>query len=251
MKNAYFHKLFLSLSAFLIVSLIFSFHSKADTLHVSSSITPQQMVQEVLIGGGIVTSNISYTGNNISRGEFWGGPGNVGIGEGIILTSGNVTLAPGPNNSGSAGANSGQGGDPDLSMIAGVSTFDACILEFDFIPQSSTVSFKYVFGSEEYHEYVNQFNDAFGFFISGPGITGPFSNNAMNIALIPLSNTPVTINTVNCGNPYDCENHCTNCVFFVNNYQQFTQYDAFTTVLRAWATVIPCETYQTGHRRRN
>jgi hypothetical protein len=243
MEKKYFCKLFLSLTIIVALSALLSLTTKAQTLQVSSNITPQQMVQEILIGGGVVTSNITYTGNNISRGKFWGGPGNIGLVDGIILTSGNVTVAPGPNNSGSAGANSNQGGDPDLSAIAGVSTFDACILEFDFIPQSTVVSFRYVFGSEEYHEYVNQFNDAFGFFISGPGITGPYSNNSKNIALIPLSNTPVTINTVNCGNPYNCATSCTNCQYFVNNTQQFTQYDAFTKVLTAWATVIPCETY--------
>ncbi len=243
MKKIYSFKGFLALLSLLITSSYFSFTIKADTLHVSNNITPQQMVQEILIGGGVVTSNITYNGNNISRGKFWGGPGNIGISDGIILTSGNVNVAPGPNNAGGAGADSGQGGDPDLTQIAGVSTFDACILEFDFIPQSSTVSFKYVFGSEEYHEYVNQFNDAFGFFISGPGIDGPFTNNAKNIALIPLSETPVTINNVNCGNPYNCSESCENCQFFVNNTQPFTQYDAFTTVLRAWANVIPCETY--------
>jgi hypothetical protein len=243
MKNLYSPHTFIPLIIIVVTSLFISAQAKADTLFVSSSITPEEMVQEILIGGGIVSSNITYTGNNISRGEFWGGPGNVGISEGIILTSGNVTIAPGPNNNDGAGANSGQGGDADLTQIAGVSTFDACVLEFDFIPQSTTVSFKYVFGSEEYHEYVNQFNDAFGFFISGPGIDGPFSNNSENIALIPLTNIPVTINNVNCGNPYNCEDNCENCVFFVNNHQNFTQYDAFTTVLRAWATVIPCETY--------
>ena len=60
-------------------------------------LTPEQMVQEILVGGGVVTSNITYTGNNISRGKFWGGPGSIGISDGIILTSGNVTIAPGPN----------------------------------------------------------------------------------------------------------------------------------------------------------
>jgi hypothetical protein len=245
MKNSYSFKLFLSLTAVNVVTVISSFGVEAQALQVSSNITPVQMVQEILIGGGVVTSNITYTGNNISRGKFWGGPGSIGIEEGIILTSGNVTVAPGPNNAPGAGADSGQGGDPDLQQIAGVTINDACLLEFDFIPQSTTVSFKYVFGSEEYHEYVYQFNDAFGFFISGPGIDGPYTNNAKNIALIPLSETPVTINNVNCGPSYNCQSDCNNCVFFVNNPQgqPFVQYDAFTTVLRAWATVIPCETY--------
>ncbi|MBP6870841.1 MAG: choice-of-anchor L domain-containing protein [Bacteroidales bacterium] len=201
------------------------------------------MVQEILIGGGVETFNIEYTGNNISRGKFWGGPGNIGIEEGIILTSGAVTVAPGPNNSGSAGSNSNQGSDADLVQLSGTSINDACVLEFDFIPQSTVVTFKYCFGSEEYHEYVDQYNDAFGFFISGPGITGPYSNNSKNIALIPLTNIPVTINTVNCGNPYNCQEECDNCQYFVNNTQNFVQYDAFTKPLVAWANVIPCETY--------
>jgi hypothetical protein len=216
---------------------------KADTLQVTSNITPEQLVQQVLIGGGVVTSNITYTGAAIARGKFWGGPGNIGIRDGVILTSGSINIAKGPNNNGGAGNDNGLGGDPDLNAISGVNTFDACVLEFDFIPQSTVVSFRYVFASEEYHEYVNSYNDAFGFFISGPGITGPYSNNSKNIALIPLSTVPVTINTVNCGNPYNCQTSCENCQFFVNNTQNFTQYDAFTTVLSAWANVTPCETY--------
>ena len=229
-----------------VVALIFIFLISVpeiyaqNTLEVSEVVTPEQMVG-ILIGGGVTTMNITYTGAPISRGKFWGGPGNIGIEDGVILTSGSVNIAPGPNSSGGAGQNVNTSGDPDLGQLAGVSTFDACILEFDFIPQSSMVSFRYVFGSEEYHEYVNSFNDVFGFFISGPGINGPYSNNGINIALVPLSTDPVSINTVNNGTTN--QGPCMNCVYFVHNTQNFTQYDAFTTVLTAWATVTPCETY--------
>lgn len=236
-------RLTLLISLFFLIILCSPAKLKADTLQVTNNITPQQLVQQVLIGGGIVSSNIQYTGADIARGKFWGGPGNIGVRDGVILTSGSINIAKGPNNNGGAGQSNNLGGDPDLNAISGVATFDACVLEFDFIPQSTVVSFRYVFASEEYHEYVNQFNDAFGFFISGPGISGPYSNNSKNIALIPLSTIPVTINTVNCGNPYNCQTSCENCQFFVNNNQQFTQYDAFTTVLTAWANVTPCETY--------
>ena len=60
-------------------------------------------------------------------------------------------------------------GDADLdALIPGFWTFDACILEFDFVPQSPTVSLKYVFSSEEYNEFVDsEFNDVFGFFVDG------------------------------------------------------------------------------------
>jgi hypothetical protein len=234
--------LFASLSLLFAFILLSSTLVRAQVLEVTSETTPENMV-EILIGSGLSYNNVVYTGGGMSRGNFWGGPGNIGVSNGIILTSGHVTVAPGPNNSGGAGFDSNQPGDPDLNTIAGVSTYDACVLEFDFVPEYNYVWFDYVFCSEEYHEYVNQFNDAFGFFISGPGISGPYSNNSNNIALIPLTSTPVSINTVNCGNPYNCAQSCTNCQFFVNNNQGFTQYDAFTTVLTAWAEVEPMQTY--------
>lgn len=229
---------------FLITIIIASLNGfgQSSVLEVTDAITPEQLVQQILIGGGVETSNITYTGANIARGNFWNGPGNLGVEEGVLLTSGSVYIAPGPNSSGSAGNNNGAAGDPDLQAISGVSSHNACVLEFDFVPQSSMVSFRYVFASEEYHEYAGAgVNDAFGFFISGPGITGPFSNNSKNIALIPLSSTPVSINTVNNG-PQN-NGPCTNCQYFVHNNQGFVEYDAFTTVLTAWSTVIPCETY--------
>ena len=231
-------KLFLFIAA---LSLLFiNFQGLSQDLEVNQSLNAQQLV-DILIGGGIQTMNATLTGAAISSGEFSGGPGNMGIEEGVILTCGSIFIAPGPNNQGGAGQNVNTGGDPDLTALAGVNTNDACILEFDFIPQSSIVSFDYVFGSEEYHEFIDQYNDVFGFFISGPGISGPYSNNSKNIALIPLSHIPVSINTVNAGNPYGSA--CDACEYFVNNTQNFLQYDAFTTVLRAWANVIPCEVY--------
>ena len=214
----------------------------SQVLEVTSGIIPEEMV-EILIGSGLTYENVVYTGDSVARGQFWGGPGNIGVSNGIILTSGNVTKAPGPNNTSNASFDCDEPGDDDLTALAGCSTFDACVLEFDFIPEYEYIWFDFVFGSEEYHEYVGQFNDAFGFFISGPGISGPYSNNSENIARIPLSEIPVTINTVNCGNPYNCQMNCTNCQYFVNNGLQFTQYDAFTTVLTAWANVVPMQVY--------
>ena len=225
-----------------IILLYFTNTVISQPFWVNSNLTPEQMVN-VLIGQGVTTSDITYTGVGIASGSF-GGASNIGLNYGILLTSGSVNVTVGPNNSGNAGYNNGAAGDPDLQAFSGVTSDDACVLEFDFIPQSSVVEFSYVFASEEYHEYANSsWNDAFGFFISGPGINGPYSNNSKNIALIPFTSPPipVTINTVNNGtsNTGPCEN----CEYFVHNNQHSIQYDAWTTVLTAFAVVTPCERY--------
>lgn len=210
-------------------------------LIISTGQTPAQLVQNVLVGGGVTVSNVTYTGNvSNSIGQFTtgGNPTNLGLTSGVIISTGNVTDAPGPNSSGSTGIDNGTGSDPDLAMlIPGYTINDAAVLSFTFIPLSDTVRFKYVFGSDEYPEWVNSsYNDVFGFFLSGPGITGPYSNNSANIAIIPGTSLPVTIDNVNAGSYSQ---------YYVNNTSGATiEYDGFTTVLTAWAVVTPCVPYQ-------
>jgi len=211
------------------------------------------LVQNVLLGTGVTVSNITFNGNTLNQiGYFNGVNSNIGIPEGIIMASGNVNEAVGPNdNSGATGAIPGSPistSDPDLLAILNGSTGnDAAILEFDFIATGDTVKFKYVFGSDEYPEYVNSFNDAFGFFISGPGIAGPYSGGAENIAVIPFTTTPVTIDNVNNGND-GLTGPCVNCAYYIHNGDGFSapqntdstvvQCDGFTTVLEAVQPVI-------------
>jgi len=209
--------------------------ANSQVLQVTSDITPEEMV-EILIGSGLNYDNVVFTGADTSRGSFWGGPGNIGVSNGIILTSGDVDLAPGPNLYSGAGAANMTPGDADLEMLSGGGpSYDACVLEFDFVPFYEYVWFQFVFASEEYPEFVGSaFNDVFGFFISGPGITGPYSNNSKNIALIPNTEIPVSINNVN---------QDINSQYFVINDSNFIQYDGFTTVLTAESEVVPMETY--------
>ncbi len=230
--------------------LCFSFFSNAQ-LSVNNTQTPTQLVQNVLLGNGITVSNITYTGTANARGFFNGATSNIGLASGVILTTGGIVNAPGPNNDPGAYTENFTNGDPDLDQISTVSTYDACILEFDFVPLADSLTFRYAFGSEEYPEFVGAaYNDVFGFFISGPGITGPYSNNSKNIAIIPNTSIPVTINDVNNGST-DCPplgggptGPCSNCAYYINNCNGTTvQYDGFTTVLEAKATVIPCQTY--------
>jgi gliding motility-associated-like protein len=229
----------------------------------NTTLTPAQLVQNVLLGTGVTVSNITYNGSAVnantvqnSAGAFNGSSSNVGLTSGVILGSGDVQVAEGPNNNTGASLGGGfiLGTDPDLAAITPNQIYDEAILEFDFVPQGDSIKFRYVFASEEYDEYVcGTVNDAFGFFISGPGFAGPFSNGGMNIALIPGTSTPVSINTVNLG-VSGTNGIATNCtaidpnwasynIYYTQNTQQTIQYDGKTVVLTAYAAVQCGQTY--------
>jgi gliding motility-associated-like protein len=213
-------------------------------LNVSNTYTPQQLVQNILVGGGAAVSNISFSGSPLEIGDFSNGSStNIGLNSGILLCTGNIINAIGPNNATGKGTNVGGGSNALLAnLIPGYSIYDAAVLEFDFVPLSDTIKFEYVFASEEYPEYVNSnFNDVFGFFISGVNPSGGNYVNK-NIAIIPGTSLPVSIDNVNNGTTNS--GPCTNCSYYVNNTNGTTiQYDAFTTVLTSWALVTPCLTY--------
>lgn len=206
------------------------------------NMTPQQLIQNYLVGAGITVSNVTFNGTSTTItsdqvGTFHtAGTANVqlGLAGGILMTSGKASIAIGPNSLPGAGVQVGGPGDPDLNALSGSNTADRAVIEFDFIPQFDTVRFRYVFGSEEFFEYCNQFNDAFGFFLSGPGITGTFSNNSVNIARMPGAlNNYVTINNI-------CANTASR---WSNAGGQYYQYDGLTYVYTAWYVVQPCTTY--------
>jgi gliding motility-associated-like protein len=228
--------------------LLFAIPATFGQLLVTTGGIPTQMVQNVLVGSGVTVSNVNYSGHPGAIGTFTSGaiPTNLGFASGIILASGYVITAVGPNTQPSAGDNLGFPGDPLLNtLVAPSTTYDAAVLTFDFVPLSDTIKFRYVFGSEEYPVYVgSSFNDVFGFFVSGgfnPATWTPFVNR--NIAIIPgTANTPVSINNVNNGN--NNVGPCMNCAYYVNNTGGATiEYNGLTTVLTAWLHVVPCVTY--------
>lgn len=231
--------------------LLFWSNSISAQIIVQNTQSPASLVQNVLMGNGVVASNITYNGSAVNaqmpQGNvtfFNNNGGAFPISTGVLLTSGNGSAAVGPNNSGSFSNNFPAtptvSGDPDLNDISSANPTNGAILEFDFIPSGDTISFRYIFGSEEYPEFVNAgFNDAFGFFLSGPGISGPYSNGSMNIALVPGTATPVTIDNVS---------PSTNSAYYVNNlnglaYGVSIQYDGTTVVLTANASVQCGQTY--------
>ncbi|WP_284653656.1 choice-of-anchor L domain-containing protein, partial [Flavobacterium terrisoli] len=232
--------------------LAIGFSAKAQLI-VNNTQTPVELVQNVLLGQGVVVSNITFNGSAISAasirdqaGHFLNGATtNIGLDSGIILSTGKGSLAIGPNDAGGStdATDNPDEGDSDLDQLTTNTVRNKAIIEFDFIPNGQTLSFDFVFASEEYPEWANSnFNDVFGFFLSGPGIAGPYSNGAINIALIPSTTVPITINNLNNGttNAGPCEY----CAFYVNNGTGATpvtnatiQYDGFTLVIPATATV--------------
>ncbi|MEM7163408.1 MAG: choice-of-anchor L domain-containing protein, partial [Bacteroidota bacterium] len=206
--------------------------------------------------------NPTYSGGVQQLGIVDASATNLGFNQGIILATGDCQMAansPGNSDDSSSEGFLLSGSDPDLELISGTTVFDAAVLEFDFVANSTSASLTFVFASEEYNEYVcGAVNDAFGIFLSGPGISGPFSNNSVNIANVPNTDTPVSINTVNnglvgqAGILSDCENNYPDwnqhSNYFVDNSTLSTnpsiiEYDGFTLPISANLNLICGETY--------
>jgi len=236
--------------------LFFAFLVSATTSWSQLTVVPSQpaaLLAAKLTGPGITVTSPVLTCAPVANGTFKSVTTPIVIDSGIVLTTGKAINTAGLE-SFLASTNNSAPGDPALTVLAGTTTYDACILEFDFTPKGDTVSFNYQFGSEEYiNSTCGQYNDAFAFFISGPGIVG-----TQNMALVPGTTIPVTVNSINSGvpGPPGFPGFCNiaNCTsmgpgspfttYYVNNLggTQVT-YRGYTRKLTALHQVIPCNTY--------
>ena len=181
-----------------------------------------------------------------NRNEFTNFPFETGL----VMTTGHVSVAAGPNNSGGASQPvSPYYIETALQPMASFSINGSASLEFDFVASADMFAFNYIFGSEEYCEYVNSsFNDVLAFFLTGlDPVT--FTTTTKNVAIVPGSitasnpnGTPVSINNVNSGNP--CGTGGVNSTFYIDNPTGAgVQYDGYTTALAAAATILACQKY--------
>ncbi|MFM9944338.1 MAG: choice-of-anchor L domain-containing protein, partial [Bacteroidia bacterium] len=199
-----------------------SFSAKAQL--IVGEADPYILVTNVLVGKGISTNNISYTGHKRSCGFFENGlASKLKMDAGIILSTGIAVGAKGPNNVGDKSTSEEKtSGSSLLDLYTSKPTYDAATLQFDFTPQTEDIIFNYIFASEEYIEYVDKnVSDIFGFFISGPGIIGE-----QNVALVPGKSLPVSIDNIN---------HLRNSQYFNLNTigEKTLQADGYTTILTA------------------
>jgi len=204
----------------------------------TGSVTVNDLVEEI-IGTGVTYSNVSYTGANDASGLFSGGAsGGLTLEHGTILSSGWAINIIGPNQLSDITAENNTSGDADLDNLIPQNTFDAAILEFDFVPTEPQLAISYIFGSDEYNEYVNsEYNDVFAFFLDGT-----------NIALLPNTSTPVSINNVNNGNAGEwivATGPCTNCSFYYDNSNssQNNEMDGHTIKITSTVTLTPNVTH--------
>ena len=239
---------------FLFFSLIFQ-SAFSQSIVVNTAQTPTQLVNNILLGFGVTASNITINGSPLTANtpvsnitSFTNNNPAFPFNAGLLLTTGNGVGAQGPNNATSFTNNTppttNVSGDPELNALAAGTVTNGTVLEFDFVPSGDTMSFRYIFGSEEYPEFSpSTYNDAFGLFLWGPGISGPYAlagypAGGANIAVLP-DGTPVTINNVG---------DVSNTAYYVFNdngstYGTAIQYDGTTVVLTAAASVQCNQTY--------
>ena len=237
---------------YIIFCLIFGLgiqFGNAQNISVDESYTPQDLVEDILINSPCANVfNVSVSGGNFATGEksfgYFDATGTTFPFEnGIILSTGKINNAPGPNSYLSDdGGGMGWNGDSDLNDALGLSnTFNATVLEFDFIPLGNRISFDYIFSSEQYltSPSSNQcnFTDGFAFLLKEASAT-----TYDNLAVIPGTNIPVKVNTVR-GPGTICPP--ANAAYFdaFNGTTHPTNFNGQTTVLTAQADVVPGQTY--------
>jgi gliding motility-associated-like protein len=232
------------------------------------------ILQDHLAGDGVLLSGCPYPDVNamMQPAKFNNQTGNVSspqigtfnrngftnfpISTGLVMTTGNVSVAAGPNNSTSASSQVSTGyTESALSPYTTNTVNNSASLEFDFIAMADTFCFNYIFASEEYCEFVNTgYNDVFAFLLTGiDPVT--YTNTTRNVAVVPGSitasnpnGTPVAINNVNHGNHSGSSGTGTspsNSSYFICNggNSNGVQYDGYTTKLAAEGTIFSCNTY--------
>ena len=216
------------------------------------------LVPQVMEVGGLTSYNHTFIGDAKQIGRFTHNGLGLPFTDGVILSTGDINVALGPDNSTNADLPHGSSpgaGDADLDALAGLLSSDAAIIEFDFEPTGDTVWIQYAFASEEYDELVcSGLVDHVGIFLSGPGINGPYSNNAINLAVAPGTTLPVSVNSINSGmvgsngqvgGCYGAGDPGLNQSAFyqVNQDSAFVQFDGWTLPLVAGSAVQCNESY--------
>lgn len=239
--------------------ILFAFVLKATSLYAQIEIepavtypfTPKNLIENVFLGDGIKITGIEFNGVPKALGYFSHGMNDIGIEEGLLLTTGEAFQADRPNiNAGFGDENESTAVSPELENLSSFEVKDVLEYVITFIPTTDSIEFKYRFASEEYPEFsIDCFHDVFGFFIFGPGI----APEGQNMAIVPGTNLPVSVNSIHpldtdltngVGCPSIPPNVPKNQHLYIDNAgSPNLEYDGFTQTLFAKAKVVPCQEY--------
>ncbi|HEX9980476.1 MAG TPA: choice-of-anchor L domain-containing protein, partial [Flavobacterium sp.] len=165
--------------------------------------TNTQLIEDILLNTtcASVTNVTSSTGIDFGLAEngigyFTQNGSSFPFQDGIVLTTGNANSAPGPNNVTLSDGFGGWPGDPDLLQVltdqgVGGTLNNATVLEFDFVPLIDSISFNFIFASEEYGVFQCGFSDVFAFLL-----TNTVTNVTTNLAIVPNTTTPISVFTI-------------------------------------------------------
>ena len=240
-----------------LLSLIIACQSfLASSQLITGGNNPTDFITNVLSSNNVSISNVSYYGYYGAVSYFSANVQNMPFNSGLLMTTGIANIAVGPNNHSEAGVDNSYPGYAQLTNMLGAQTYNSAVISFDVIPYGDTLRIRYVFGSEEYPEYVcSQYGDGFSIYISGPGMPA----GGQNIARLPHNNKTITINNVNNGNPGGTGSGIGACSasspqYFVDNgngnqapfnsSNTYLQFDGLTVPLTAKSAVVPGQTYQ-------
>ena len=223
------------MNRYILIFFLFLSQFTFAQLRVDIYPTEEFMVTEMLIGDSSVSvRNVKFVGSHDARGVFYNRETPLEISEGIILSTGHAINAQGPNKGVGFTTSNRTKGDQDLHYLAKYKTYDATYISFDFTPKDNLIRFHYVFASEEYPEYVGStFNDVFGFFL-----TDLKTGEVTNLAVIPNTEIPITVNNIN---------HKKHADFYIKNVEgkeALLEYDGLTKPLIAYSEVIPGRQYR-------
>ncbi|MFN3755613.1 MAG: choice-of-anchor L domain-containing protein [Flavobacterium sp.] len=240
----------------LLLMLSCAFYTFGQNFNVSTNTyTVPQLVQEVLLNSPCLqVNNISWRtgtqfGSSNGIGYFQNSHPGFPLQSGVILSTGNVMNAGGPNTSMLSDGSVNWPGDTDLENIlsnAGINmnSINATVLEFEFTALSTFFDFDFLFASEEYGNFQCQFSDAFAFLLTNmnTGVT-------TNLAIVPGTNTPISVVTVR-NQLYNSSCNSENEQYFgvfnggANAATAATNYNGQTVVMNASATLIPNTPYK-------
>lgn len=221
--------------------------ASAQYIQVDDTYSAQQLVENVLIDSPCANvSNFSVSGDSYSPGSnsygyFTNTSPDFPFSSGIVLSTARATRSAGPNDNLVDEGSTSWAGDADLEQALGIgATINATVLEFDFTPLTSQVSFDYVFASEEYSGSAPcQYSDGFAFLLKPAGSASPYQN----LAVLPNSSTPVLVTTVHPQIGNSCP--AINEQYFggFNNQNAPINFNGQTVVLTAKANVVPGTVY--------